>query len=264
MIFDSLKEKMEYFRSLYDYKLTPGGYTLVMIDGHNFSRKIKKRFKRPFDEKFIEYMNKTAIHICKEFQGIKFAYTQSDEISFLMTDFDGEKVSDPSYGYRLCKLQSLIASEASGYFTKLMMETILESKENIQEKFNDIFKGGLFTFDCKVWQVPSEGDVNGWFVYRQNDCITNSVSQVGQYYFSHKELLGINTSQIVEKLIKNKGVSWENDFSDGMKYGRLIYKEDETKYNENGEPFIRGVWISHDVPTKFSGTDIIKKLIPSR
>lgn len=42
MIFDSLKEKMEYFRSLYDYKLTPGGYTLVMIDGHNFSRKIKK------------------------------------------------------------------------------------------------------------------------------------------------------------------------------------------------------------------------------
>ena len=84
-------------------------------------------------------MNKTAIHICKEFQGIKFAYTQSDEISFLMTDFNGEKESEPSYGYRLCKLQSLIASEASGYFNKLMMETILESKENIQEKFNDIF-----------------------------------------------------------------------------------------------------------------------------
>ena len=144
------------------------------------------------------------------------------------------------------------------------METILESKENIQERFNDVFNGGPFTFDCKVWQVPSEGDVNGWFVYRQNDCIINSVSQVGQYYFSHKELLGLNTSQIVEKLIKNKGVSWENDFSDGMKYGRLIYKEDETKYNEKGEPFIRGVWISHDVPTKFSGTDIIKKLIPSR
>ena len=42
MIFDSLKEKMEYFRSLYDYRITPGGYTLIMIDGHNFSRKIKK------------------------------------------------------------------------------------------------------------------------------------------------------------------------------------------------------------------------------
>ena len=37
MIFDSLKEKMEYFRSLYDYKLTPGGYTLVMVDGNLLS-----------------------------------------------------------------------------------------------------------------------------------------------------------------------------------------------------------------------------------
>ena len=92
MIFEGLKSKMGYFRGLFDHKLTPGVYTLIMIDGHNFSRRVKNKFKKPFDQQFIGYMNEVAIRICQEFQGIRLAYTQSDEISFLMTDFDGDKI----------------------------------------------------------------------------------------------------------------------------------------------------------------------------
>ena len=49
MIFEGLKSKMGYFRGLFDHKLTPGVYTLIMIDGHNFSRRVKNKFKKPFD-----------------------------------------------------------------------------------------------------------------------------------------------------------------------------------------------------------------------
>lgn len=264
MIFETLKEKMEYFRGLFDTKLMPGSYTLIMIDGHNFSKKVKKRFKRPFDKKFMGWMDEVAAHVCHEFQGIRFAYTQSDEISFLMTDFDGEKRSESAYGYRVCKLQSLIAAEATGYFNYLVTRELLEtpcSSQDLKDMFDDIFRKGPFTFDCKVWQVPSEGDVNGWFVYRQNDCIRNSVSQVGQEYFSHTQLDKVSTEELKEKLISEKNISWEDDFRDGMKYGRLIYKEYETKYTDSGEPFTRGYWKSHDAQ-RFTGTDTIKNFIP--
>ena len=233
MNFKTLKEKMEYYRSLTDYKLMPGTYTLVMVDGHNFSRKVKNTFDKPFCDVFANLMNQTAIKICKEFQGVKFAYTQSDEISLLMTDFDG---ADSSYGYRLCKLQSLIASEATGEFNRCLVEHLLQSSKDIQE----YYKNGAYTFDCKVWQVPKESDVNGWFIYRQNDCIRNSVSQLAQNYFSHHELLGKNVDEMKE-LVKTKNVDWEN-LRNGFKYGRIIKKENVTKFTESGEPFNRGVW----------------------
>ena len=266
MIFEGLKSKMGYFRGLFDHKLTPGVYTLIMIDGHNFSRRVKNKFKKPFDPQFIGYMNEVAIRICQEFQGIRLAYTQSDEISFLMTDFDGDKISESAYGYRMCKLQSLIAAEASGYFNYLITKDLLEtpcSPEDLKEMFLDTFKAGPFTFDCKVWQVPRKGDVNGWFVFRQNDCIINSVSQVAQCNFSHTQLMNLTTSQVKEKLQVEKGISWDSDFPGGMKYGRLIYKEDVIKYTPTGEPFTRGVWVSHDVTEKFTDTGIIKQFIPS-
>lgn len=256
MIFKNLQERMEYYRSLYDHRLISGMPVLIMVDGHNFSRTVKKRFKRPFDETFMSYMDSVAVKICKEFQGVRFAYTQSDEISFLLRD---DENSDPSYNFRLCKLQSLIASEATGEFNRRVIEDLLRtpcSPSDLSAMYQDIPN---FTFDCKVWQVPSENDINAWFVYRQNDCIRNSISQVGQFYFSHKELLGLNTDEVKKKLEKEKNISWDNDFRDGMKYGRLIYKEEETRYN-NGEPYVRSVWKSHDT-FRFSGTDTIKNLI---
>ena len=252
MIFDSLKDKMEYYRGIYDYRLSGGSYVLIMIDGHNFSKKVKKTFDFPFDKKFMEYMDKTAIRICKEFSGIKFAYTQSDEISFLMTDFTShDKQSEPAYGYRMCKLQSLIAAEATGYFNLLVLEDFGKDK----------FKFGPFTFDCKVWQVPRRGDVNGWFVYRQNDCIRNSVNQVAQSVYSHHQLQGLKTDQVLDKLKSEKGISWENDYTDGMKYGRIITKEEVEKTRDDGSVYLRGSWESQDA-CRFTGTDVLYNFIP--
>ena len=95
MKFQSLKEKCEYFRSLSDYKLVPNSYVIIMLDGRSFSKMIKNKYKKPFDETFIDMMNETAKYLLQNVQGVKFAYVQSDEISILVTDFDTPMTDSP-------------------------------------------------------------------------------------------------------------------------------------------------------------------------
>ena len=100
MKFDTLKDRMEYFRSLADYRLMPNSYVVVMVDGRGFSKSVKKLFEKPFDDKFISMMNNTD--------------------SFLR--------------YRLCKIQSIIVGIASTVFNYLYIENILSlpaSQEDI-------------------------------------------------------------------------------------------------------------------------------------
>ena len=58
---ETLKEKCERLRNATDYKLNKNTYTMVMIDGKNFSKLIKNHYKKPFDDIFINIMNEVAI-----------------------------------------------------------------------------------------------------------------------------------------------------------------------------------------------------------
>ena len=103
MKFKNLEDRMLYLRSLTDYKLIPNDYVLIMLDGRSFSSTIKRYFKKPFDDTFINIMNETALYLCNNVQGCKFAYVQSDEISLILTDFEIPE-TDSFFGYRLEKI----------------------------------------------------------------------------------------------------------------------------------------------------------------
>ena len=232
MKFNTLKERMEYYRDIVDYSLTPNSYVMVMVDGRAFSHYIKKKFKLPYDDTFINMMNETAAYVCKNVQGCKMAYTQSDEISFVITDFDTPE-TDAFFGFRLCKLQSIIASLATSKFNQMAISNLLlspgigiigsnEDAARIVDDYNPI------QFDCKAWVVPSYNDVFAWFKYRQNDCIKNSKQQAAQTYLPHKSLVGKKNDMQIDLLKKEKGIDWNTDYDDGKKYGRLIYKEQIT------------------------------------
>ena len=64
--FATLGDRMMYYRSKTDYRLPKKSYVIVMLDGKNFSTKVKKKFKRPFDETFIDLMNETAAYVCSQ------------------------------------------------------------------------------------------------------------------------------------------------------------------------------------------------------
>lgn len=233
----SLKERMENFRKLYDYALPKRSYTMVMCDGRSFSKLIKNKFEKPFDEWFMRAMDITAKYICENVQGAKFAYVQSDEISVVLTDFDNEE-TEAFYGNRLCKLQSVIASLATCKFNQLltakliqdnMYETTLtDTKDTIYKPIdcvNAIIGMQLIQFDCKAWNLPTFNDVYAWFLYRQTDCIRNSKQQTAQTYLPHKMLHGLDTDKQIELLKEKKSIDW-NEFVDNKKYGRFIERRE--------------------------------------
>lgn len=250
MQFKNLEDKCLYYRSLSDYKLLPNSYVLVMIDGRSFSHMVKNRFEKPFDDDFINMMNETAKEVCKQIQGCKLAYVQSDEISFLLTDFD-TPTTDAFFGNRLCKLQSIIAAIATAKFNQLMlvynMKKDASSIYNVHDAVEYIEKTPLYQFDCKAWNVPTQNDALAWFLYRQNDCIKNSKQQAAQTYLSHKELMNKHTDEQIEYLKIMKGIDW-HDYDLGKKYGRFIWKEARQHTSDFGKgpvEYIRHEWIVH-------------------
>lgn len=247
MEFDSLKKKYHYYRDLTDYKLLPNSYVMVILDGRSFSKKIKKRFKRPFDDKFIEIMNETAKYVCEKVSGCKLAYVQSDEINLILHD---SPMQNPFFGNRLCKLQSIIAAMATSKFNQLALLNTLKdlpcSKEDAVQIINDAL---LYEFDCKAWAVPNENDAFAAILYRQNDCIRNSKEAVAQYFFSHNDLHKRTTDEQIAMVKDKYGIDWNADYNDGEKYGRFIIKyglefpEVDREGNSTGKTYIRHKWI---------------------
>lgn len=262
MKFDTLKQKCEFYRSLTDYKLMPNSYVLAMVDGHCFSKMIKNKFDKPFDDMFIKMMNETAKYLCENIQGAKFAYTQSDEISILITDFD-TPMTDSFFGFRLCKMQSLIAAMATAKFNQMYVKLANDYKGFDLKKF-DIKEYPTYTFDCKVWTVPNANDAYAWFLYRQTDCIKNSKAQTAQAYLSHKSLVGLTSDEMIAKLKNEKNIDW-NKFENDKKYGRVIKKVETPMEKDlpNGEhiSFVRNVWTPVSANDLKEDNTIIRELI---
>lgn len=284
MNFQSLKEKCEYFRSLTDYRLTPNSYVIVFLDGRSFSKMIKNKYKKPFDETFIDMMNETAKYLLQNIQGAKFAYVQSDEISILVTDFD-TPMTDSLFGYRLCKIQSICAAMAASKFNQLALQNAFKEYDSAHGAFKtpyDVVEGqNLVEFDCKAWAVPDYNTAFCHFLWRQNDCVRNSKQQAAQTYISHKELTGLDADAQIGLLMERENIDWNTAYNDGEKYGRLIYKEkrlfknlvadtearglagtDTTFMRE--QEYIRNVWETHYASPFADEGNVIKNLIPRR
>ena len=234
MIFKNLKDKCNYYRDLTDYRLMPNCYIMVMIDGKNFSKLIKNKFEKPFDDWFISTMDSTAVHLCKEIQNCVGAFVQSDEISLIIKD---NTLTSMPFDGRLCKLQSVIPSMATAFFNKEIIKRNLELGMNVE----DITSMPDYCFDCKTWSVPSINEAMAWILYRQIDCIRNSKQQFAQTYLSHKELVNKDTDMQIALCLDKTGRDW-NAVSNDKKYGRLFYKLDVNKTTSDGVEYTRSIW----------------------
>lgn len=231
MKFKNLEDKCQYYRGLTDYRIQGNNDILVMLDGKNFSKLIKNNFKKPFDDDFINMMNKTAQFLCENVQGCKFAYTQSDEISLLITDYETTE-TDTLFGGRLCKIQSILASLATSEFNRqfILYNIYHADKRNIGagDCVDIIEKMKMAQFDCKCWTVPNQNEAFAWFLYRQLDCVKNSKQQTAQTYLPHKQLVGHNADEQIQMVKEFNGIDW-NTFENKYKFGRFIYKVETTE-----------------------------------
>ena len=232
---DSLGDRMkEFYENRTRNFLPRRTYTIIRVDGkafHSYTRGLV----RPFDEKLVNDMDETACYMCKNIQGAKFAFVQSDEISILLTDFEG-LTTDAWFDGNIQKMASISASLATA-------------------KFNELRPNKIALFDSRVFTIPSDIEIENYFIWRQQDTTRNSISSVAQSMFSHRELENKNTDQMQEMCFQ-KGVNW-NDFSAKLKRGRLIVKQDYEK-----EGATRSKWVSVEPPIFTQEREMLKGLIP--
>ena len=226
-------------------------YTIIRIDGKAFHT-YTKGLNRPFDMDLVADMDRTAQFLCKEIQGAKMAFVQSDEISILVTDFDKLETS-AWYDNNLQKICSISASLATAKFNQLRIDKLISSGKILTD-FDNL---KLAMFDSRVFQIPSKVEVENYFIWRQQDTVKNSISSVAQSLYSHKELDGKNGND-KQEMIFQKGMNW-NDFDPKLKRGRMIVKE--TYEKEGGA--IRTRWVSIAPPTFTKDKEYLSNLIPN-
>ena len=255
----TLKDKCYFYQKRRNYLVDTDKYIIAHIDGRSFSKMIKNKFEKPFDEQFVYLMNETACYLASNVQGVQFAYVQSDEISLIIKKT--EPNGDIFFGGRLCKMQSIIASLATAKFNQLMMvynitknnyfftrEDTADTLYDIVDAVDVITNSPLYQFDCKVWDVDNANDVMAWLLFRNIDCIRNSKQQTAQTYLSHKELVGLHTDEQIALLNERHGTDW-NRYKDGLKYGRFVYRESAMFQKEiNGKivEFERNAFTAHN------------------
>ena len=116
---DRMKENYENRAKTYLVRRMP---VIIRLDGkafHTFTR----GFDKPYDEVFHKTMNETLRFLCENIQGCKFGYTQSDEITLLLTDYD-TLTTDAWFDNAVQKMCSVSASMATMAFNKLFVEEV--------------------------------------------------------------------------------------------------------------------------------------------
>jgi len=252
---DGLGDRMKNYENVTRNHLIRRVPVIIRIDGKAF-HSFTKGFQRPFDEILISTMQQTAKYFCENIQGCKLAYTQSDEITLLLTDY--ETIGTQGwFDYNIQKIVSVSASMATLAFNKIFRNIYDEiDLENISD-YVDIYRKriGNAMFDSRVFNIPKEEACN-CFIWRQQDCTRNAIEMVGRNYFSHKELHKVNCNQIQEKLFQEKGINF-NDLPTYQKRGSCIVKE---QYDKDGTERSRWI-IDKDIPIFTQNRDYIEKYL---
>jgi tRNA(His) 5'-end guanylyltransferase len=233
----TLAQRMQFYRDQTNYKLEKKTPIIINLDGRSFS-KYCKQFNKPFDREFVALMNYTAEYLVENISGARFAYVQSDEISIYVIENDTEE-SEPWFGNRLLKFVSLSAAMATGYFNRELISRRVSADES--RMGYDIYNHKLAEFDSRAWNVPELNDVFAWFLYRQIDCVRSSKNMTARTYFSHRKLDKLTIDQQISLLKIEEGIDW-NEFDEGWKYGRFVYKQRYKCYSEkNVDEYCTGV-----------------------
>ena len=225
---DSLGDRMKAYENISRNYLTRRIPVIIRIDGkafHTFTR----GFEKPFDKVFMEAMQQTMKYLCENIQGCVLGYTQSDEITLVLTDYANID-TDAWFGYNIQKMASVAASMATMAFNK-EFEAIVAVEEDsyycgeriefLHRHQEALEKGAMF--DARCFNIPKEEVCNAIY-WRQLDATRNSIQMVGQAYFSQKKLQNKTCNQIQDMLHEQKGINW-NDFPTDCKRGSCCIKE---------------------------------------
>lgn len=231
---DLAKRMKKYYEEVPKTRLMRRTPVIIRIDGkafHTFTR----GFQKPFDEILIRSMQETMKYLCENIQGCVLGYTQSDEISLILLDYQTFD-TQAWFDYEVQKMCSIAASMATMIFNKHFANYIslyvYESKSYRMDTENHRkYCEALYTakdrgamFDARCFNIPKE-EVANYIYWRQLDASRNSIQMVGQAHFSQKELQCKSCNDIQDLLMTRKNINW-NDFHTHQKRGSCCVKDE--------------------------------------
>lgn len=260
---DSLGDRMKTYEKVNRTYLTRRMPAIIRLDGkafHSFTR----NFCKPFDDVLVRTMQQTMKYLCENIQGCVFGYTQSDEISLVLVDYQNLD-SSAWFDYNVQKMASISASMATLAFNRffnlqiLVLEEALTDNDTISDANLDYLEvlkraadKGAF-FDARVFNIPKE-EVTNCILWRQNDATRNSIESVGQAHFSQKQLNKKTCNMIQDMLFTEYNINW-NDLPAYLKRGSACLK----RLEENGH---RKWFIDLEMPIlKGDGREYLDSLV---
>lgn len=217
----SLGERMKGYEKKYQQTLNPQLYTIIRLDGKAFHT-YTKWLTRPFDLPFIEAMNETALYLAQHISGCQIGYVQSDEITLTLARPCQSK-GEWYFNGNIQKIVSITASMAGAVFNR------------VRERQGYV-SSSLAHFDCRVFQVPSLEEVINNLVWRQEDCLRNSLLMVVQGLVPHEKLQGKKREEQL-RLCQENDDPWEA-YDESLQRGRFLHRSSSTErrtYIRHGE-----------------------------
>ena len=165
---------------------------IIRLDGNNFHN-WTKGLNRPFDEGFVNLMIDTTKHLVHETNAV-VGYTQSDEITLIL--YSDNRKSAIYHEGKKQKILSKLTGVCVNYFN--------DSRSKYLPNHNK-----LANFDCRIYQAPTLNDATLQLLWREIDATRNSILSLSQSLFNHNNVMNLNTSELQDKMMLEKGVNWD-------------------------------------------------------
>lgn len=219
---------MKRYEAPYEFVLPRRTYTVVRVDGRAFHTFLRHADK-PFDDDVTIAMRDTACRLARQLAGCVLAYTQSDEISLVLQDFATTE-TEPWFGGSVQKIASVAASTVTAIF-------ITEYDKSFERHGDEDYP----TFDARVFTIADPVEVANYLLWRQRDCVKNSVGQLARCVLGHRAIVNMNSTRRREALA-TAGHPWEK-LEPHLRRGWLIRKITVTE-----DELVRSRWEAFAAP----------------
>ena len=222
MTTSGMGDRMKAYEKAFDQHLSPGRIYMLRLDGHTFS-KFTAPFIKPWDIRIADTMAKVCEDLMNQYHCLS-AYTQSDEITLL---FPAAELQEKlPFGGRVGKLNTLTAAYCSVRFCYHMSRQPFDAE--LEPNIAQRILGHNAHFDCRLFEIPEEGEALNNLIWRCRDIKRNSKANFSRKFFSDKQLHGLNSDEMIKKVEAEAGASWEHEPA-WFRYGIVFKKNQFTK-----------------------------------
>lgn len=184
------------------------------------------------------------MYLCKNIQGCVLGYTQSDEITLVLIDY--QKLETQGwFDYEVQKICSISASMATMAFNKYFVQEYCRwhGNEELAEAYcKAIQKGAMF--DSRCFNIPKE-EVANVLYWRQMDAVYNSIQSLAQSMYSVAELRHQSCENLKKMLKRDFDIDW--DALEGKKkWGTFCIKSDGGWVLNDSVPLINGSYLENE------------------